>query len=171
MKLKNWYLIFLVTITAGLGTYAQTRVVVLTDYPPVDVIPGGLGYGPAEKRSDSDDVQSLIRFLLYSNELEVAGLVASSGTFANLANKKNILDMLYIYDHVDENLQKHDKRYPTANQLRSVTWQGRSGTYGRPALEIVGSGKDSEASEQIIKLLDQKDDSPVWFCVWGGPWD
>ncbi len=158
-------------IVTGVQGFSQTRVVILTDFPPVDVIPGGAGYGPAEKRSDSDDVQSLIRFLLYTNEFDVAGLIASSGTFANVSNKQNILDMLYLYDHVDENLQKHDERFPTAERLRSVTWQGRSGTYGRPASEIIGVNKDSEASEKIISLLNQSDERPVWFCVWGGSCD
>lgn len=164
-------LLISILLFTGRCVFAQYRVVIMTDFPPVDVIPGGAGYGPANKRSDSDDVQSLIRFLLYSNEFDVEGLVASSGTFANFANKQHLLDALYLYDHVDENLRKHDQRYPTADQLRSVTWQGLSGTYGRPALEVIGARKDSEASEKIIALLDQPDERPVWFCVWGGPGD
>ena len=85
----------------------------MTDFPPVDTYPGGAGYGPSEKRSDTDDIQSMIRFLLYSNEFEVEGLVASSATFANIASKQNILDILYLYDYVDEKLQKHDSRFPS----------------------------------------------------------
>lgn len=150
---------------------AQTRVVVLSDFPPVDVVPGGMGFGDAHKRSDSDDVQSMVRFLLYTNEFDVEGLVATSATFANQANKQNIHDILYLYDAVDENLRKHDARYPTAKQLRKVTWQGRSGTWGKKAEEIVGQGKESEASKQIARLLSKKDERPVWFCVWGGPAD
>ena len=60
-------------------TAVRPRVVILSDFPPVDVIPGGAGYGPAGKRSDPDDVQSMVRFLLYANDLEVQGLVASCG--------------------------------------------------------------------------------------------
>ncbi|WP_372775335.1 nucleoside hydrolase-like domain-containing protein [Mangrovibacterium sp.] len=165
------YLFFLAFFLVSGVLYAQPRVVILTDFPPVDVIPGGAGYGPAEKRSDSDDVQSMVRFLLYTNDLDVEGLVATSGTFANFANKQNILDMLYLYDCVDENLRKHDSRYPTADYLRSVTWQGTSKTYSRPAMEIIGAGKDSEASEKIIALLEKPDSRLVWFCVWGGSCD
>jgi hypothetical protein len=55
--------------------------------------------------------------------------------------------------------------------LRAVTWQGRSKTYGRPAAEIIGPGRDSEASEQIIALLERADARPIWFCVWGGSCD
>ena len=38
---------------------------------------------------------------------------ASAGTFANVANKKNVLDILDLYDRVDENLRRHDPRYPS----------------------------------------------------------
>ncbi len=146
-------------------------MVVLSDFPPLDVIPVGAGQGPAEKRSDPDDVQSMVRFLLYGNEFDIEGLVASSATLANVATKQNILDILDLYDRVDENLRRHDPRYPTAETLRSVTREGRSGTYGKPAGEIVGEGKDSEASEAIIRLVDKPDPRPMWFCVWGGPGD
>ena len=145
------------------------RVIVSSDFPPLDVIPGGAGYGPAEKRSDPDDIQSMVRFLLYSNEFDVEGLIASSGTFANLADKSNILNILSVYDQVDENLRKHDSRYPTADYLRSVTWEGRSGSWGQPVDEIIGEGQDSEASEAMIKIVDQPDPRPVWVLIWGGP--
>jgi len=75
------------------------------------------------------------------------------------------------YDDLDENLRRHDARYPTADQLRSVTWQGRSGTWGKPANSIIGVGKDSEASESIIALLDEPDSRPIYFGVWGGSCD
>lgn len=144
------------------------RVVISSDFPPVDVIPGGAGYGPPEKRSDTDDVQSMIRFLLYANEFRVEGLVAAAGTVANVANKAHLLDLLNLYDQVDENLRRHDPRYPTANALRQRTTQGLSGTYGQPVGAILGPGKDSEASRFLVRLLDDPDPAPVWFCAWGG---
>lgn len=147
----------------------RPRVIVSADFPPLDVIPGGAGYGPAEKRSDPDDVQSMVRFLLYTNEFDVEALVASSATFANVANKQPLLDILDLYDKVDENLRSRDARYPTASDLRSLTWQGRSGNWGKPAAEVLGEGKDSEASEAIIRIVDSTDPRPVWVLVWGGP--
>ncbi len=146
----------------------RPRVVVMSDFPPLDVI---IGPGPANKRSDPDDIQSMVRFLLYTNEFDVQGLVASSATFANIANKQNVLDILNLYDKVDENLRKHDPRYPTADRLRTVTWQGASGTYGRAAKDGLGASGDSEASERIIALLENPDSRPVYFAVWGGPYD
>ena len=46
----------------------RPRVIIMSDFSPVDVIPVGAGSGPAENRSNPDDVQSMVRFLLYANE-------------------------------------------------------------------------------------------------------
>jgi len=154
------------------------RVIISTDFPPLNVIPvKGVKKGdPPERCSDPDDVQSLVRFLLYANEFEVEGLIASAGTFANVARKQNILDMLDRYAQAEEHLRRHDARYPTAEKLRSITWQGRDGTWGAPAVgtkikpinQILGEGRDSEASDAIIRIGDRPDPRPVWVCVWGG---
>ncbi len=156
----------------------RPRIIVSSDLPPLDVIPGkGARAGdPPEKLSDPDDIQSMVRFLLYANEMDVEGLVASAGTFANVARKQHILDLLDVYGRVVGSLQRHDPRYPGAERLRAVTWQGRDGAWGTPdfgaktpTLEsILGAGKDSEASDAIIRVVDRPDPRPVWFCAWGG---
>jgi hypothetical protein len=151
------------TPKANAGPY-RPRVIALSDFPPTNVVPRG---APAEQCSDPDDMQSIVRFLLYINEFDVEGLVASSGTHANIARKQNLLDVISIYDQVDENLRKHDPRYPTADVLRAITFQGFSGTWGKSVTNNIGSGKDSEASEAIIRIVDKADARPVWFCVWG----
>lgn len=165
MRRFSVFLMVLLLVEAG---YAQRpRIVISSDFPPVDVIPGTLT-GPPEKRSDPDDVQSMVRFLLYANEFEIAGLIAASGTLANVANKQNMLDMLDVYDRVDGRLRRHDSAYPTAASLRKATKAGLSGTYGKPWEAIIGEGKDSEASAHIVDLLEGPDSRPIWFCFWGG---
>jgi hypothetical protein len=119
-------------------------------------------------RSDPDDVQSMVRLLLYANEFKIEGLIAASATLANIATKQHLLDMLSVYDQVDEQLRLHDRRYPVADALRKVTKEGLSGTYGKPAEQLLGEGKDSEASAFIIQLVDNPDPAPIWFCFWGG---
>lgn len=154
----------------------KPRVIVSTDFPPLDVIPvKAVQRGdPPEKCSDPDDVQSMVRFLLYTNDFDVEGLLATAGTFANVARKQNILDILDRYDQVDESLRRHDPRYPSADALRAVTWQGRDGTWGAPAVGTPAQpvelllGKDSEASDAIIRAADRPDPRPLWICVWGG---
>jgi len=143
------------------------RVIISTDFPPLDVIPGDDCTGPANKCSDPDDIQSMVRFLLYTNEFDVEALIASAGTFANIARKQNILDILDLYDQVDENLREHDNRYPIADKLRSVTFQGRDNTWGKSISANIGAGKDSEASDSIIAIVDRPDTRPVWICIWG----
>jgi xylan 1,4-beta-xylosidase len=142
----------------------RLRVVISSDFPPTNVCMSGCA---ADHCSDPDDVQSMVRFLLYTNEFDVEGLIASSGTFANIAKKQNILDILNLYDEVDENLRRHDSRFPSADYLRSVTYQGRSGTWGGSVSNNIGGGKDSEASDSIISLVDRPDPRPIWFCFWG----
>ena len=81
------------------------------------------------------------------------------------------------YALVVDNLKKHDTRYPTADYLRSVTYEG-SGTnhninikWGcdkQPWTDIIGLGKDSEASNAIIAAADKPDPRPIYICVWGG---
>jgi len=143
------------------------RIIVSSDFPPFPVT-----------NSDPDDVQSIVRFLLYANEFDVEGLIVSAGTFDMVAEKKNMLAALDEYDKVDENLRKHDARYPTAKALRAVTYEGKGANNGvkvkwgcgkQPASEIIGKGMDSEASNAIIAAADKKDSRPLWISVWGGP--
>ncbi|MDQ5979954.1 MAG: hypothetical protein QG602_2929, partial [Verrucomicrobiota bacterium] len=155
-------------LTAAAADSRRPRLIVASDFPPLDVIPGGPGHGPAEQLSDPDDIQSMVRLLLYANDLELEALIASAGTHANRANKRNLQAMLDRNDQVDENLRRHDPRYPTADRLRAATWQGRDQTWGKPAVEIIGEGRDTEASEAIIRIVDRDDPRPVWVAVWGG---
>jgi hypothetical protein len=147
-----------------LDTNPRYRVVISTDFPPLDVCMSGCA---ADHSSDPDDVQSMVRFLLYSNEFDVEGLIASSATFANRAKKQNILDIINLYEKVYVNLRSHDTLFPSPDYLRSVTFQGRSGTWGGSVNSNTGAGKDSEASDSIISIVDKPDPRPIWFCFWG----
>lgn len=146
------------------GSAFRPRVVISTDFPPTNVV---MRDAPPEQCSDPDDMQSIVRFLLYVNEFDVEGIIVSSGTFANKAKKQNMLDVMDLYAKVEGNLRKHDPRYPTADKLRAVVFQGRDGTWGGSVDRNIGEGKDSEASEAIINIVDKPDPRPVWFCFWG----
>ncbi|MDO1451778.1 DUF1593 domain-containing protein [Rhodocytophaga aerolata] len=168
MKLLLIYICMALQLIPTVGLCSKPRLVISSDFPPIDVIPGTITVGAPEKRSDPDDVQSMVRFLVYSNEFEVLGLIAASGTLANVANKQHILDVLNIYEKAEGNLRKHDPGFPTADALRKVTKAGLSGTYAKLYEQILGEGKDSEASDYIIRLLKDPDTEPIWFCFWGG---
>ena len=146
----------------------RLRVMMSTDFPDASQY---------INNSDPDDVQSMVRFLLHSNEFDVEGLIASAATNSFVADKDNIHYMVDLYDQVDENLRVHDQNFPTADYLHSVTYQGM-GNEGPISIQwncsnghwsdIIGSGRDSEASEAIIAAVDKPDPRPIYIGVWGG---
>jgi hypothetical protein len=82
----------------------RPRLVVLTDI-------SSLTAGEA----DPDDGQSLIRRMLYTNDFDIEGLVASS----NLGHGQKVRPELIrrvvdTYGKVRPNLMLHDRRYPPA---------------------------------------------------------
>ena len=148
---------FVNTLVQAPSPDTRLRVIMTTDFPPIGVVKGG--DVPNTMKSDPDDMQSMVRFLLYSNEFDVEGLIASAGTFAMEAHKKNILGVIDRYEQVYENLKKRDSNYPTPDYLRSVTFEGMGNNHGipikfgrdkQPVTEIMGDGLDSEASNAII---------------------
>jgi hypothetical protein len=176
--------IILIIITIHLMGYCEERdtsarklrVIMSSDFPPINVVKSG--DVPDTQKSDPDDLQSMVRFLLYANEFDIEGLIASAGTFAMEAHKQHILDVLDQYDKVDGNLRKHDPNYPTADDLRAVTYEGRGNNHDLPIqwgkdkqsyTEIIGEGMDSEASNAIIAAVDKPDPRPIYIGVWGGP--
>ena len=61
----------------------------------------------------------------------------------------------------------HGPLYPTPDKLRSVTFEGRSGNWGKKGTVNIGEGKDSEASDALIAIVDKPDPRPVYIGIWG----
>lgn len=146
------YLVSLIFLSP-LSTFSQSeikpRVIVLTDI-----------------EADPDDTQSLIRFLLYSNQFDIEGLVATTSIHQKTrVAPESILKILDAYGKVHPNLVKHEQGYPTTSELTATVKKGLA-TYG---MEGVGEGKDSEGSDWIVTALEKDDDRPLWISVWGGP--
>jgi hypothetical protein len=115
--------------------------------------------------ADPDDTQSMIRFLTYSNQWDVEGLIATTSIHQkSRVAPESILKVLDAYKKVQPNLLKHEKGYPAYNELKPKVKKGLA-VYG---MQGVGEGYDSEGSEWIITVLQKNDDRPVWFSVWGG---
>lgn len=78
--------------------------------------------------NEPDDAESLVRFLLYANQLEIEGLTAVTSTWM----KKQVCpqDMLTIIDSYQaavNNLNEHthpEYPYPSAEHLRSLVKSG-----------------------------------------------
>lgn len=132
--------------------YAQPnqkkRVIVLTDI-----------------EADPDDAESMVRFLTYSNEWTVEGLIAATSIHQKRrVAPESIKKILFAYQKVLPDLLKNEKGYPSYEELLSKVKKGLP-VYG---MEGVGENKNSEGSDWIVYVLEKPDNRPVWFCVWGG---
>jgi hypothetical protein len=116
--------------------------------------------------ADPDDTQSLIRLLLYSNEIDIKGLVATTSVHQkSRMAPESIERVIRAYGKVQPNLSLHEPGYPAEMVLLELVKQGLA-EYG---MQGVGDGKDSEGSDWIIKVLEEDDERPLWISVWGGP--
>jgi hypothetical protein len=71
---------------------------------------------------DPDDQESMVRTLLYSNEIEIAGIVALPAETGSLVELEKIFD---AYAQVRPNLLLHDQRYPSAESLWRLVKEGQ----------------------------------------------
>ena len=141
-------------VVLSLHSYAGTahdknRMIVLTDI-----------------EADPDDTESMVRLLLYSNVIDIKGLIATTSTHQRTAvHPESIERIIRAYGKVRANLMKHEPGFPSAEDLLGLVKHGLP-EYG---MRGVGPGKDSQGSDWIIRTLEERDDRPLWICVWGGP--
>lgn len=145
-------LTFLITLFLALNLSAQEpekqRVFILTDI-----------------ENEPDDAMSMIRFLTYSNNWDIEGLVATTSIHQQKETAAwRIREIVSAYGKVRNNLLIHESGYPTEEYLLSIIKDGRK-DYG---MNAVGANMDSEGSDWLIKMAD-KDERPMWVLVWGGP--
>ncbi|MEV7866413.1 DUF1593 domain-containing protein [Streptomyces sp. NPDC088124] len=124
-----------------------------------------------------DDLNSMLRMLLYSNEINIAGLVYSSSQHHYRGDPSRGLEAhrwpapgarLHIAEAVDAyaraypNLVRHDPRYPAPSRLRSLIAMGNVTDEGDMAA-------DTEGSDLIRKVLLDDKPGQVFLQAWGGP--
>lgn len=115
--------------------------------------------------ADPDDTQSLVRLLLYSDVVEIEGLVATTSTWMRTTvAPDSIQAVIRAYAKVHGNLLLHDANFPAPESLQTLVKTGRP-EYGMAG---VGEGKDTEGSDWIIRCLERDDARPLWITVWGG---
>jgi len=115
--------------------------------------------------ADPDDTQSMIRFLLYANEIDIKGLIATTSVWQKTRTApESIKKIIHAYGKVQSNMNKHESGFPDSKTLLQLVKKGLA-TYG---MQGVGDGKDSEGSEWIIKVLEENDQRPLYISVWGG---
>ncbi|AEL26627.1 nucleoside hydrolase-like domain-containing protein [Cyclobacterium marinum] len=110
--------------------------------------------------TDPDDFQSMIHLLMYADQFEIEGLVASP--FGD-GRKSNFLDIIDDYEKDYAQLAKHASDLPKPAALRAVVKQGAI-----PAAPFKGYSTSTEGSDWIIKCAKKESDQPLWVLVWGG---
>jgi hypothetical protein len=153
--------ILLIMVTGSQVSAAQTaqgtRVDDFTGHPRVIVI--------SDIGNEPDDQMSLIRLLLYSNDLDIEGLIAATSTWQkNVVHPETMHKLIEAYGQVRTNLLLHAQGWPTANQLDSRVWSGQT-AYG---IAATGADKMSDGAKAIISAVDRDDSRPLWICLWGG---
>jgi hypothetical protein len=147
----NLISILLILFSQSLNSqvYQKNRVIILTDI-----------------EADPDDTESMVRLLLYSNVIDIKGLIATTSIHQrNNVYPASIQRVIQAYGKVQPNLLKHEAGFPNLPELLKLVKQGLP-EYG---MKGVGDGKDSQGSDWIIKILEENDKRPLWICVWGGP--
>jgi hypothetical protein len=135
---------------------------------------------------EQDDLASLIRYLLYTNELDTQGIIYTSGRFHWAGDGKGtefflpdreydtpqtswrwtgtrtIEDqVLKAYAEVYPNLRRHDPAYPSPQHLLSTVKIGN--------IEFENEmSKNTAGSDLIRKLLLDRDPRPLYLQAWGG---
>ncbi|MEM6803500.1 MAG: DUF1593 domain-containing protein [Bacteroidota bacterium] len=126
----------------------KERVIVLTDI-----------------EAEPDDIQSMVRLVLYANQMDIKGLIATTSCWLQSeVHPESIEKVIQAYAKVHANLLMHESGFPAASSLSKLIKSGIP-TYGMLG---VGKGKNSAGSDWIIKVLEEEDERPLWISVWGG---
>lgn len=114
--------------------------------------------------NEPDDQESLIRLLLYANDIDIEGLIGSTGVWKLSDPATDVIhECIDGYAKVYDNLILHDSEYPTADYLHQITTTGNHG-YGMSHV----SGRGSPGARLIIEAADKEDPRPLWLLAWGG---
>jgi hypothetical protein len=109
---------------------------------------------------DPDDEQSLVRFLLYTNEWDVEGIIANRPKARDGENRNIertglgiVRRLVKAYGECHANLVLHDHRYPPVEQLLEKT--------------VPGYDDRDEGVQLLVAAVDRADPRPIWFLNWG----
>ena len=148
----------------------KPRVVILTDIGRPDLEP--------------DDTESLVHLLCYADKLEIEGIITSTGwncdpyptqsaAYRDSVVEAYATDVHHLMKRSNQksfvSFDKENGRqkmgyWPSAEYIRSRCAMGSQ----RAGIGVIGKDNDSEGSELIIRLADEKDNRPIWVCAWGG---
>jgi hypothetical protein len=115
--------------------------------------------------NEPDDQMSFVRLLLYSNELDIEAMIATTSTWQKTAtHPETMRQLIDAYGQVRPNLLLNAKGWPEAADLTSRVFAGQT-AYG---LAATGNGKASAGSTAIVRAMERDDSRPLWITIWGG---
>ena len=122
---------------------------------------------------DPDDQQSLVRLMVYANEFQIEGLIATaSGTPGEPKVASTRPDLIratvQAYGKVRANLARHADGWPDTDSLLHCI---RTGNPHRGRRNI-GEGHDTEGSTWLFQRVDAgRCEQPLNITIWGGQTD
>lgn len=146
------------------GQIAKPRVIAMTD-------------------GEIDDRSSMVRFLLYTNDIELLAIIQTNSVYQRQgwSSAGWIEEQIDTYEQVYPNLIIHDPSYPTADELRSKLYVGdedsshivvdRQSNMRFPGMEPAidpADWPDTPGSDRIVEVLLEDDPRPVYIQAWGG---
>lgn len=127
---------------------AKPRLVVMTDIA-----------------NEPDDQMSMVRLLVYSNQFDIEGLIATTSTWMRQTVRPDVIkSVIGAYRDVYPMLSTHQPGYPAADALDAVVASGQTG-FGMAA---VGADKSSSGAALILRAAATSDPRPLWITAWGG---
>ena len=118
-----------------------------------------------DMENEPDDSQTMVKLLVYSNEIDIEGLIAVSGVcLTGEVFPESIHDRVVAYDCVRSNLAKHADGWPETRDLLAKIAGGQL----EMGTSDVGRGKDTDGSRLIVKALEKDDERPVYFAINAG---
>jgi hypothetical protein len=115
-------------------------------------------------KGEPDDTQSLVRLLLYANEMDLVGFAATYTVHTEGVNPDYIRQVIESYRQVHRNLLRHDPGFPSAEKLLTGLCSGCA----KPGLDKIGG--ESGAARRILLAADASEE-PLWIIAWGGVTD
>jgi hypothetical protein len=158
-----WFFVILFsTVSVSLAERVKPRVIATTD-------------------GEIDDLSTMVRFLLYSCDFDVAAIIQNNSRYQKNGHSNDKAEdlmegkqgpwfpvMLEAYQSLVPQLRKHHPDYPSAEYLAGVMRVGnenRNDLYVAPA-EM--QTKNTEGEKFIIDILLDDDPRPVHIGCWGG---
>ena len=108
---------------------------------------------------DPDDQMSMVRLMLYSNQIDIEGLANNRS-----GQRARIESIVEAYGEVRDNLLVHEPGYPTVEALMATLGESRD-----MDLDEAANTEPTPGVQRLIDAVDRDDSRPLWVSIWGGP--